>query len=106
MTAFDLVVQGPAVASPDVEALRALARGRAIERITGGAYRITRADPGAAWPVARHCEAASLDWGFVAEGRRLADFRLLALDMTPRSSRWSASTRSPTSPAASPRSLP
>ena len=81
MTAFDLVVQGPAVASPDVEALRALARGRAVERIAGGAYRITRADPGAAGPVARHCEAASLDWGFVEEGRRLADFRLLALDM-------------------------
>jgi len=31
--------------------------------------------------VAAHCAQAKLDWGFVEEGRRLADFRLLAMDM-------------------------
>jgi phosphoserine phosphatase len=31
--------------------------------------------------VAAHCERAKLDWGFVEEGRALADFALLAMDM-------------------------
>lgn len=81
MTSLHLVVQGAEVATPDLKALCALAGGSAIERITGEAFRIRDADPAAREAVARHCEAAALDWGFVADGRRLADFGLLALDM-------------------------
>jgi phosphoserine phosphatase len=31
--------------------------------------------------VAEHCAKAKLDWGFVEEGRKFSDFRLLAMDM-------------------------
>ncbi len=81
MTGMHLVVQGDEVATPDLKALASLSGGRAIERITGRAFRIAGADPAARAAVAAHCEAASLDWGFVEDGRRLADFGLLALDM-------------------------
>jgi phosphoserine phosphatase len=81
MTAHHLVVQGPEVATPDLKALCAIAGGAAIERITGEAFRIVGADPAARAAVADRCAAASLDWGFVPDGRRLADFGLLALDM-------------------------
>jgi phosphoserine phosphatase len=81
MTAMHLVVQGEEVATPDLKALCALARGAAIERITGEAFRIRGADPSTRDAIAARCAAASLDWGFVAEGRQLSDFGLLALDM-------------------------
>jgi phosphoserine phosphatase len=81
MTGQHLVVQGAEVATPDLKALCTLARGRAIERLSGRAFRIADADPSAREAVAAHCERAALDWGFVAHGRRLADFGLLALDM-------------------------
>ena len=81
MSGFHLVVQGAEVATPDLKARCALARGAAIERVTGEAFRIARADPSTREAVARHCDAASLDWAFVEDGRRLADFGLLAIDM-------------------------
>jgi phosphoserine phosphatase len=81
MTPRHLVIQGAQVATPDLEALCALARGTAIERIAGEAFRIRGADPSTREAVAAHCERAALDWGFVEDGRRLADFGLLALDM-------------------------
>jgi phosphoserine phosphatase len=81
MTGFHLVVQGAHVAAPDLEAVRRLANGGAVERVTGEAFRIADADPSARAEVARRCEAAGLDWGFVEDGRRLADFGLLAIDM-------------------------
>jgi phosphoserine phosphatase len=81
MTGTHLVVQGIEVATADLKALAALSRGSAIERVTGNAFRILHADPQSRLEVAAHCEGAALDWGFVPDGRRLADFGLLALDM-------------------------
>jgi phosphoserine phosphatase len=81
MTSHHLVVQGPEVATPDLKALCRLAGGHAIERIGEQAFRIPGADPATREAVAHRCEAAALDWGFVAAGRRLADFGLLAIDM-------------------------
>lgn len=81
MTAFHLVIQGREVATPDLKRLCRLARGGAIERITGEAFRIRDADPSTRDAVAQACAGALLDWGFVADGRRLGDFGLLALDM-------------------------
>ena len=78
---MNLVIQGEEVATPDLKALHGIARGTAIERISGTAFRITNADPASAVEVAAHCAPARLDWGFVEEGRVLADFRLLAMDM-------------------------
>jgi len=81
MTGFHLVVQAPEIATGDLKALARLCSGTGIRRLTGEAYRIEGADPASREAVAAHCEAANLDWGFVPEGRRLADFGLLAVDM-------------------------
>jgi phosphoserine phosphatase len=78
---MNLVIQGDDVATPDLKSLHAIAHGSAIERISDNAFRITGADPSTRAAIAAHCAKARLDWGFVAEGRKLADFRLLAMDM-------------------------
>ena len=80
---MDLVVQGEEVATPDLKMLHGLARGQGIVRIEGleSAFRIVGADPMARPEVAALCERARLDFGFVPAGRRLGDFRLLAMDM-------------------------
>jgi len=81
MTGFHLVVQAPEIATGDLKSLARLCGGTGIRRITDEAFRIEAADPAAREAVASHCEAANLDWGFVRDGRRLADFGLLAVDM-------------------------
>jgi phosphoserine phosphatase len=78
---MNLVVQSDDVSTPGLKALHGLARGKAIERISENAFRITQADPTTREAVAAHCAQAKLDWGFVEPGRRLGDFRLLAMDM-------------------------
>ena len=78
---MNLFVQGEEVSTPDLKALHAIARGRAIERIADNAFRITQAQAWSRDAVAAHCSEAKLDWAFVAENARLADFRLLAMDM-------------------------
>ena len=78
---MNLVIQGDEVETADLKELHRIARGSAIERISDGAFRITKADPASKAAVAAHCARAKLDWGFVAEGRKLSDFGLLAMDM-------------------------
>ena len=78
---MNLVIQGHDVSTPDLKALHALSRGTAIERVSDTAFCITKADASATDAVAAHCVQAKLDWGFVEVGRKLADFRLLAMDM-------------------------
>jgi phosphoserine phosphatase len=80
-TQMNLVIQGQEVETPDLKHLAHLANGAAIERISGEAFRIVRADPSVRAKVAEHCAQAKLDWGFVEEGRRFGDFGLLAMDM-------------------------
>jgi phosphoserine phosphatase len=81
MHPMNLVVQGEDVTTPDIKALHAIARGAAIERVSDTAFRLTKADSATRDAVAAFCAKARLDWGFVGEGRKLADFRLLAMDM-------------------------
>ena len=78
---MNLVIQGEEVETPDLKALAKLASGKAIERVSESAFRITHAEAGAREAVAAHCAQARLDFGFVAEGRKLSDFALLAMDM-------------------------
>jgi phosphoserine phosphatase len=78
---MNLIIQGEEVPTPDLKALHAIAKGQVIERISENAFRITRADPATRDAVAAHCAKAALDWGFVEEGRTLADLGLLAMDM-------------------------
>ena len=78
---MNLVIQGEDVGSPDLKTLHGLARGKDIQRVNENAFRITGADPATREAVAAHCAQARLDWGFVPEGAKLADFGLLAMDM-------------------------
>ena len=78
---MNLVIQGVEVETQALKGLHCIARGEAIERISDQAFRITKADPSTKAQVAAHCAAAKLDFGFVDEGRTLAHFGLIAMDM-------------------------
>ena len=77
--AWDLVVQGPALERAHVERLRELAGAGSSDMQGAKCARLRGA--GRRDGVAAYCEAARLDHAFVEAGRRLADFRLLAMDM-------------------------
>jgi phosphoserine phosphatase len=78
---MNLIVQGEEVETPDLKAIAKLAQGESIERVSETAFRITGANAAAREAVAEICARARLDFGFVAQGRKLSDFALLALDM-------------------------
>ena len=74
-----LVIQGADVATPDLKQLARLAGASRIERLTPEAFRLCDAHP--ADEIPQLCEKLLLDYAFVPETRRLADFRLLVMDM-------------------------
>jgi len=78
---MNLIIHGADVATPDLKALHRIVGGKDIERVGENAFRITQAHAADRAEVAEHCAKARLDWGFVAEGRALPDFALLAMDM-------------------------
>jgi phosphoserine phosphatase len=74
-----LVIQGADIATGDLKTLAKLSGAAAIDRLDDHAFRLRGARP--APGITEHCAAARLDHGFVPEGRRLGDFRLLVMDM-------------------------
>src|SRR4051812_14594288 len=76
---MNLVIQGPDVETADLKRLAKLTGAGAIEQLTPAAFRLRDAREHA--DVAGICEQARLDFGYVREGQRLADFRLLVMDM-------------------------
>jgi phosphoserine phosphatase len=74
-----LIIQGPQIESSDLKALAKASGASAIERIADTAFRLH--DANETGDIAALCERARLDFAFVPEGRRLADFRLLVMDM-------------------------
>ncbi len=74
-----LVIQGADIETRDLKELARLSGAGAIDRLSDTAFRLTGAQPAAG--IAELCAGAKLDHGFVPEGRRLADFRLLVMDM-------------------------
>ena len=76
---MNLVIQGNDIATPDLKRLAKLAGASAIEAITPAAFRLRNATPNP--QIAACCDEAKLDFAFVAEDRRLADFRLCVMDM-------------------------
>jgi len=78
---MNLIIQGEEIETPDLKELHRIARGEAIERASDDAFRITRADPATRKEVEAFAAPLRLDTGFVAEGRALGDFGLLAVDM-------------------------
>src|SRR3989441_4957685 len=77
--AMNLVVQGPALEESYVEAIAAMAKPSGIEQITDKAFRLRKALKDEA--IAAWCEEKRIDYGWVPEGRRFADLKLLAMDM-------------------------
>jgi len=78
----DLVVQGPAAAIDDARAIAAVAGSGAIVPLDRGeapAWRL--ASPRTREGVAAACVARRLDFAFVPRTRRLADVRVVAMDM-------------------------
>ncbi|MGP1678553.1 MAG: phosphoserine phosphatase SerB [Burkholderiales bacterium] len=76
---MNLIIQGAALAEDDLRQLAHLTGTQRIERLGAGACRLVgaRQAPG----IAEYCARARLDFGFVPKDRRLADMRLLAIDM-------------------------
>ena len=74
-----LVIQGRDVPTPELKRIAKLAGASRIEQLAPTAFRLWNARP--AEDIAPVCEAAQLDHAYVPEERRLADFRLLVLDM-------------------------
>ena len=76
---MQLVIQGKDVANPDLKRIAKLSRASAIEQITPCAFRLRDAQRHDDIPAL--CVAAALDFAYVPESQRLADFRLLVMDM-------------------------
>jgi phosphoserine phosphatase len=76
---MNLVVQGPALGSGDLEAVALLAKPAAVEAIAPRAFRLTRSMKNEG--IAALCEARRIDHAWMPEGRRFADLKLLAMDM-------------------------
>jgi phosphoserine phosphatase len=76
---MNLVVQGPALARGDLDALSLLAKPQAVREIAPHAFRFSGAMKNEG--IAPLCEARRLDHAWMEEGRRFADLRLLAMDM-------------------------
>jgi phosphoserine phosphatase len=76
---MDLVIQGFDIETSDLKAIAKLTRATAIERRGDSAFTVRNAQHHDAVPDL--CARANLDFAWVPEDRRLADFRLLVMDM-------------------------
>ncbi|HWM41391.1 MAG TPA: phosphoserine phosphatase SerB [Burkholderiales bacterium] len=76
---MNLVIQGPALAAGDLEAITLLAKPAAVQTIAPHAFRLCGAMKNEG--IAPLCEARRIDHAWMEEGRRFADLRLLAMDM-------------------------
>ena len=74
-----LIIQGAEIETGDLKALAKLSGASAIEQISATAFRLR--DASHSPDIASHCERALLDFAFVPAERRLADFKLLVMDM-------------------------
>lgn len=79
MPLTDLVIQGADVETADLKRLAKLSHANKIERLSSEAFRLTGGRP--ADDIPKFCSELELDYAFVPVGRKLADFRLLVIDM-------------------------
>ena len=76
---MNLVVQGPQVETRALKDLAALTASEGIGRISNTAFRLLGATVHP--EVASYCEQNALDYAFVPDNQRLADYRLFVTDM-------------------------
>jgi phosphoserine phosphatase len=79
---MNLVIQSSApLADAHHKPLAALARGSRVSVIDAHAIRVADAQPAQRGDLEVYCATHQLDFAFVAPGKRLADFGLVAMDM-------------------------
>jgi len=76
---MNLVIQGPALALTQADAIASMAKASEVEQITTRAFRLRGAEKNEG--IAAFCEARNIDYGWIPEGRRFAGLKLLAMDM-------------------------
>ena len=76
---MDLIIQGLEIETSDLRSLAKLSSASCIERIAGSAFRLVGASRQDGIPL--YCLDAKLDYAFVEQSVKLADFRLVAMDM-------------------------
>ena len=83
MTPFNLVVQSPALASDLIEQAAALSEASGVQRLSTTAARLLQvnASPATRAELLAWGENRSVDTAFIATGSRLADCKVLAMDM-------------------------
>lgn len=74
-----LIIQGAEIETGDLKALAKATGASTIEQISPTAFRLRDAQPAA--DITTLCEGAKLDFAYIPEDRKLADFRLLVMDM-------------------------
>jgi len=77
----NLIIQGVEVATQDLKQLAKLSGASRIEAINQQAFRLIEVDSASKTVVAAYCGNAQLDFGFVPQNRKLADFGLAVMDM-------------------------
>ena len=82
-----LIIQGGEIETGDLKAIAKASGASGIEQISATAFRLPNIDaqatraPEIAALIAARCERAQIDHAFIPEARRLADFKLLVMDM-------------------------
>lgn len=76
---MNLVLQAASLERADVDAVAATARASSVEELRSKAFRLRNAKKDQA--IAAFCDARKIDYGWVPEGRRFADLKLVAMDM-------------------------
>jgi len=76
---MNLIIEGPNVETTALKELAKLSGASAIEQIVPNVFRLPNARPADAIPAL--CAKERLDFAFVPEDRRLANFKLLVTDM-------------------------
>ena len=76
---MNLVVQGPTLGSGDLDAVALLAKPQATRQIAPHAFRLIGAMKNEG--IAALCESRRIDHAWMAEGRRFAELKLVAMDM-------------------------
>ncbi len=79
---MQLIIQGADIQTGDLKTLAKVAGASGIEQISSVAFRLRDVLSSGVTPeIASICERARLDVALIPEDRRLADFRLLVMDM-------------------------
>jgi phosphoserine phosphatase len=83
MTIHHLVVQSPALSSEQTEQVAALAQAQGLQRVSATAARLldVQQDPDTRGEVRAWCERAGVDYAFMPKGNKLADCKVLVMDM-------------------------